>query len=172
MSIESLTEALATVVKELSRRSTIFTDGRLCTYGLQFKAPRLGNGWRVARRINMGRLVQSIGELTRHYGLPTGTRRDYETRHADEENSQFVLLIKELQKHLPKGPRRHDHSIDAPASRSSIDALAQAIYRARKSNGWPGYFSPQPGRGHRAVGKRECSRHTKPKRHVRSNVLV
>ena len=102
MSIESLTEALATVVKELSRRSTIFTDGRLCTYGLQFKAPRLGNGWRVARRINMGRLVQSIGELTRHYGLPTGTRRDYETRHADEENSQFVLLIKELQKHLPK----------------------------------------------------------------------
>ena len=39
-----------------------------------------------------------------------------------------MRLIDELQKHLPEELQRHTQS---------LDALAQAIYRARKSNWWP-----------------------------------
>jgi hypothetical protein len=75
--------------------------------------------------------VQSINMLMQYHGLPSTARTD--TRDMKKVNSEFVWLINELQEHLPRSLRRHDHS---------TDALAKAIQRARKSNWWPKLIPP------------------------------
>ena len=72
--------------------------------------------------------VQGISEQMLYQGLPHAARKDVDKRNSSQVNSQFVLLIEELQKHIPKKLCHHTQS---------TDALAQAIYRARKSNWWP-----------------------------------
>jgi hypothetical protein len=100
--------------------------------------------WATDGGLREGRMweawVQSIGELMQHHGLPHAARKDSDKRDSDRVKSQFVLLIDELQKHIPKKLRRHAQS---------TDALAQAIYRARKSNWWP-QLVPQNIRGEAA----------------------
>ncbi len=74
--------------------------------------------------------VQFISKVMDAHGMPITARKD--TRHT-EVNSDFVRLIEELQKHVPAELRRHEQS---------VDALAGAIIRARKSNWWSSLLPP------------------------------
>jgi hypothetical protein len=89
----------------------------------------LGEGWM------WDAWVQSISELMKHHGLQDAVRKDKTKRNPNEPESAFVRLICKLQEHLPEEMRRHAHMRDP-------DALAQAIYRARKFDRWLELFPP------------------------------
>jgi hypothetical protein len=59
--------------------------------------------------------------IMKEHGLPYSAPKDSDKR--QHEISGFVLFVQELQKHVPTGAQRHVQS---------LDALAQAISRARK----------------------------------------
>lgn len=130
-SFEALTDALATDVKDTPNDHSQFlmmVRSMLTGCNLMLRA------WESDEGLREGSIwdawVQSISELMQHHNLPSAVRKD---RGPDEENSQFVWLIDKLQKHLPEELRRH---------KQSANALAQAIYRARKSNWWPELLPP------------------------------
>ena len=60
--------------------------------------------------------------IMRDHGLPYQARKDSDKR-KQESPSPFVSFISELQKHMPVECRKYTHS---------LDALSQAIYRARR----------------------------------------
>jgi hypothetical protein len=127
-SFESLTAALATVVKESLNDHLQFM---LVVHSTNSACDLMLRTWELDEGLREGwtwdAWVQSIGELMQDHGLPSAARKDSDKRDATKVNSQFVCLIRELQEHIPNELRRH----------ISPDALAQAIYRARKSNWWP-----------------------------------
>jgi hypothetical protein len=131
VSIEGLTEALATVVKEYPNDDLQFL--LMVRSVLTACNLRLG-AWETDGGLREGFIwdawVQSIGEVMEHHRLPSAARKDSDKRDSDQI-SPFVSLIKELQKHIPEQLRRHDHPMVTSA------ALEQAIHRARKSNWWP-----------------------------------
>ena len=127
-SFEAMVEATATVVKEFPNEHVQF----LMVVNSVFEGCNLIlREWASDRGLREGRMwdvwVQGISERMQDHGLPHAARKDVDKRDSSQVNSQFVLLIDELQKHIPKKLRRHAHS---------SDALAQAISRARKSNWW------------------------------------
>jgi hypothetical protein len=129
VSIEGLTEALATVVREYPNDDLQFllmVRSVLTACNLRLRAWETDGGLREG--FIWDAWVQSIGEVMEHHRLPSAARKDSDKRDSSEKSSGFVLLIKALQEHLPQGVRRHTQS---------DDALAGAIYRARKSNWWP-----------------------------------
>jgi hypothetical protein len=128
-SIEILTESLATTVKEYANDHLQFL---LMVYAVFRGCNLMHRTWASDGGLREGwawdAWVQGISEKVEYHGLPSAARKDSDKRDSSEKSSQFVLLIKALQEHLPQGVRRHTQS---------DDALAQAIYRARKSNWWP-----------------------------------
>jgi hypothetical protein len=52
----------------------------------------------------------------------------------DKGPSEFVYFISELQKHIPVEIRRHMPAQNAKDQTIYMDALSQAIYRARRSH--------------------------------------
>jgi hypothetical protein len=52
----------------------------------------------------------------------------------DKGPSEFVFFIFEMQKHIPVESRRHMPAANAKDQKIYLDALSQAIYRARRSN--------------------------------------
>ena len=126
-SFEDLASNLNILVKEYPYEHVQF----LMVIDLALRACNLMlQKWDLDGGLHEGRMwdawVQSINMLMQHHDLPSTVRID--TR-AKEVNSKFVLLIEELQKHIPQELRRHDHS---------SGALAKAIQRARKTNWWLG----------------------------------
>ncbi|SRR6266446_301730 len=65
--------------------------------------------------------VRSVKQICSDHGLPTEVRKDKAKRKDSAPDSEFVLLIDALQKHLLNGKYKE---------RPSLDALAGAIYRA------------------------------------------
>jgi hypothetical protein len=133
-SFEAMTEDTATVVKEFPNDHSQF----LIVVNCLFEGCNLMlRNWVSDAGLREGMMwdawVQGIGERMQYHSLPHAARKDSEKRDSNQVNSQFVLLIEELQKHIPKKLRRHTQS---------SDALAQAIYRARKSNWWPELVPP------------------------------
>lgn len=128
-SFEAMTEETATVVKEFPNDHVQF----LLVVNSVFEGCNLMlRDWASDRGLREGKMwdawVQGISERMQYHGFPHAARKDVDKRDSSQVNSQFVLLINELQKHIPKKLCHHTQS---------IDALAQAIYRARKSNWWP-----------------------------------
>jgi hypothetical protein len=125
-SFEVLADTLNTVVKECSNEHLQFL---LVVNSMHSACDLMLRNWESDGGLHAGRMwdawVQSINKLMQYNGLPSTVRTD--SRDADNVNSEFVWMIKELQKHIPKELRRHDHS---------ADAVAKAIQRARKSNWW------------------------------------
>ena len=134
-SFEAMTEDTATAVKEFPNHHLQFLIVVNCIIA---GCNLMLRDWESDRGLHEGRTwdawVQSISEKMQYHGLPNAARKDSDKRDSDRENSQFVLLIEELQKHIPEVLRRHDQS---------PNALAQAIYRARNSNWWPDLVPPK-----------------------------
>jgi hypothetical protein len=124
-SFEELADALNTVVKECSNEQVQFL---LVVNSMHSACDLILRNWDSDSGLHEGRMwdawVQSINELMQYHDLPSTVRTDSRDK---DVNSEFVCMIKELQEHIPKELRRHDHS---------PDALAKAIQRARKSNWW------------------------------------
>lgn len=74
--------------------------------------------------------VTDIEVILKQNGLPTGVRKDFVK---DKGPSKFVIFIFELQKHIPVESRRHMPAENAKNQKIYLDALSQAIYRARRS---------------------------------------
>ena len=127
-SFEAIADDMATAIKEFPNDELQFL---MMVYSLSAGCNLMLQTWESDSGLREGQMwdawVQGIGELMQHHGLPGAARKDSDKRDANEVNSQFVWLIKELQKHVPNELRRH----------VSSDALPQAIHRARKSNWWP-----------------------------------
>jgi hypothetical protein len=64
-----------------------------------------------------------LGQLFQEHGLPISIRKDTQKRKPNIPPSPFVLLVAELQKHLPPDFRRFVHS---------TQALEEGLYRARR----------------------------------------
>ena len=129
-SFEELVDALNTVVKECSNEDLQFllvVKSMLSACNLILRRSESDGGLREGRMWDAW--VQSINELMQYYGLPDTVRTN-----SRDKDSEFVRMINELQKHIPKELRRHDHS---------TDALAKAIQRARKSNWWLKLIPPE-----------------------------
>jgi hypothetical protein len=131
-SIEALTKATAAAVAEFPSRDLQFLT---VVHSLFATCNLILCDWESDGGIREGWMwdswVQAINETMQQHGLPYKTRKDKSD--IDQVNSQFVWLIKEIQKHIPKELRRHSHS---------TDALAIAIHRARKFNWWPKLAPP------------------------------
>jgi hypothetical protein len=128
-SFEAATEETATVVKEFPNdhlQFLIVVNSLIGGCNLMLCKWASDGGLREGRMWDAW--VQGISERMQHQELPHAARKDVDKRDSSQVNSEFVLLIDELQKHIPKNLCHHTQS---------IDALAQAIYRARKSNWWP-----------------------------------
>jgi|ERR1700733_5814623 hypothetical protein len=125
-SFDVLADALNTVVKEYSNEDLQFL---LVVKSMHSACDLMLRNWESDGGLHEGRMwdawVQSINELMQYHSLPSTVRTD--SRDLKKVNSEFVWMIKELQKHIPRELRRHDHT---------SDALAKAIQRARKSNWW------------------------------------
>jgi hypothetical protein len=74
--------------------------------------------------------VTDISQILKQSGLPTGARKDFVR---DKNPSEFVFFIFEMQKHIPVESRRHMPAANAKNQKIYLDALSQAIYRARHS---------------------------------------
>lgn len=74
--------------------------------------------------------VTNISQILKQSGLPTGVRKDFVR---DKGPSEFVFFIFEMQKHIPVESRRHMPAANAKNQKIYLDALSQAIYRARHS---------------------------------------
>jgi hypothetical protein len=131
-SIEILTEALATAVKEYANDHVQFL---LMVYAALEACNLMLHAWEADGGLREGWIwdawVQGISEKVEHHGLPSAVRKDSDKRDAENVKSPFVRLIRELHKHVPEELRRHDPRY------VTKDRLEQAIYRARKSNWWP-----------------------------------
>jgi hypothetical protein len=67
--------------------------------------------------------IGKLTEIAKHHGLPYKVRKDVDKRKNDP--SPFAALVYEFQKYLPDDSRKSIHS---------VDAVAQAISRARHSS--------------------------------------
>jgi hypothetical protein len=128
-SLETLTEALATVVQENPNQDDL--QFLLLVYSVRAGCNLMLRAWERDSGLREGFAwdiwVDFIAGVVEYYGLPSSVRKDSDKRDPDLVNSQFVLLIKKLQEHLPEELRRHNQS---------NEALEQAIHRARKSDRW------------------------------------
>jgi hypothetical protein len=134
-SFETLTESLATAVKEFPYDRLQFL---MMVHSVVKGCNLVLRDWKTDGGLREGWIwdawAQSISELMQHHGLPSAARKDLAERKPNQgEDSPFVRLIAELQKHIPEKLRRHTQS---------LDALSGAIYRARKSNRWPELLPP------------------------------
>jgi hypothetical protein len=75
--------------------------------------------------------VSNIGLILKQCGLPTGVRKDFVR---DKGPSKFVFFIFEMQKHIPVKSRRHMPDANAKDQKIYLDALSQAINRARRAH--------------------------------------
>ena len=75
--------------------------------------------------------VTDIGLILEQSGLPTGVRKDFVS---DKGPSKFVLFIFEMQRHIPVESRRHMPAVNTKDQKIYLDALSQAVYRARRSH--------------------------------------
>ena len=75
--------------------------------------------------------VTDIGRILKQSGLPTGVRKDFVN---DKGPSEFVFFIFEMQKHIPIECRRHMPAANAKDQKIYLDALSQAVSRARHSS--------------------------------------
>jgi hypothetical protein len=133
-SFEAMTEGAATAVKEFPNVHLQFlmvVDSLFAGCNLMLRNWESDGGLREGWAWDAW--VQSISEVMQHHGLPGAARKDFRKRKANQVESQFVRLIDKLQEHMPEELRRHTQS---------LDSLAQAIYRARKSNWWPELLPP------------------------------
>jgi len=138
-SFETLTESLATAVKEFPNDHLQFL---MMVHSVVKGCNLVLRDWKTDGGLREGWIwdawAQSISELMQHHGLPTGARNDSDADlpYPDRPSSQFVSLIIELQKQIPVSLRRHQHEM------VTINAPAKAIHRARKSNWWPELLPP------------------------------
>lgn len=135
-SFEELADALNTVVKECPNDHLQFmlvVKAMLSACDLMLRKCESDEGLREGWIWDAW--VQSISECMKHHGLPSAARTDSDKRNSEKVNSKFVWLIKELQKHIPIELRRHHNQ--------SLNALAKAIQRARKSNWWLKLLPPE-----------------------------
>jgi hypothetical protein len=76
--------------------------------------------------------VTIVSRILKNSGLPIAVRKDLLIRKHDVP-STFVFFIFEMQKHIPIECQRHMPSANSRDQKIYLDALSQAIYRARRS---------------------------------------
>ena len=136
-SFEDIADVTATVLTEFPVDEVQFLT---MVHSLLASCQLMIKKWETDPGLREGQMwdawVQSINETMQRHGLPSAARKDSDSDkpYPDRPSSNFVRLIDELQKHIPKELRRHTQS---------FDGLAQAIYRARKSNWWPQLLPPE-----------------------------
>jgi hypothetical protein len=127
-SFDAIAERMVTAVKDFSNpemKFFVMADSMFACCGLMLRRLEIdegiGEGWM------WDVWVQCINRLLKDLEYPSTARKDLHKNDAVSGNSAFVLMIDELQKHIPEELRRHTHS---------KEALAAAINRAKKSNHW------------------------------------
>jgi len=76
--------------------------------------------------------VTIVSSILKNSGFPIAVRKDLGKRKHDVP-STFVFFIFEMQKHIPVECQRHMPSANSRDQKIYLDALSQAIHRARRS---------------------------------------
>jgi hypothetical protein len=134
-SIKDIFEAAAEAIRKCSEDRigfllTIHVAGQMCNLMIERLSADTGirAGW------IWDAWVQLLHEGVAFYGLPHEVRKDVDKKRPGDPESPFLLLIRELQKHIPTELRRH---------LSPETALAPAINRARLSDWWSNLLPPE-----------------------------
>jgi hypothetical protein len=77
--------------------------------------------------------INDLTAILDKHDLPTGVRKDYGKRKSDTP-SPFVRLVFQIQKFFPTKLQRHMPSEKSASQTIYLEALSQAIYRARRGS--------------------------------------